>query len=172
MPILTNTRHEAFAHGIAAGRTIDAAFREAGYRPNAGNASRLNRKDTIVARVGELKQLIQNLRKLSSHRTVLTAAWITEQLIGVVIDARSQEKPDSAGANKALHLLGLEMGMYVERKEVGKPGEFDGLTIASKRERILFIAKELGLVRLYSEDGQRLLGAGASLELPAEVVEE
>jgi hypothetical protein len=65
-----------------------------------------------------------------------------------VIDARSQEKPDSAGANKALHLLGLELGMFVEREETGKPGEFDGLTIAGKRERILSIASQLGLCHL------------------------
>jgi hypothetical protein len=70
---------------------------------------------------------------------------VIEQLIGVVIDAKARETPDSAGANKALHLLGLELGMYVERKEVGKPGEFDGLTIADKRERLLAIASQLGL---------------------------
>jgi hypothetical protein len=38
--------------------------------------------------------------------------------------------------------------MFVERKEVGKPGEFDGLTIASKRERVLGIARQLGLDRI------------------------
>jgi hypothetical protein len=69
-----------------------------------------------------------------------------KQLIGVVIDAKAQDKPDSAGANKALHLLGLQLGMFVERKEAGKPSEFDGLTITSKRE--LAIAKQLGLGRI------------------------
>jgi hypothetical protein len=78
-------------------------------------------------------------------------------LIGVVIDARSQEKPDSAGANKALHLLGLELGMFVERKETGKPGEFDELSIDGKRERIMRIASQLGLCHA-GEDGQRRFG--------------
>ena len=145
MPILTNSRHEVFAHALVAGKTIDAAYREAGYSTNSGNASRLNGKDSIIARVGELKALVQNMRNHSTHRAVLSTEWVIEQLIGVVLDARAQEKPDSAGANKALHLLGLEMGMYVERKEVGKPGEFHGLTIADKRARILSIAAQLGL---------------------------
>jgi phage terminase small subunit len=145
MGMLLNTRHEAFAHGIARGETIEAAYREAGYSPNSGNASRLNGKDSIVARVAELKALVQNMRSLSLHNNVLSKEWVIEQLIGVVIDAKTQDKLDSAGANKALHLLGLQLGMFVERKETGKPGEFDGMTIASKRERVLQIARQLGL---------------------------
>src|SRR4051812_3184218 len=105
MPILNNSRHEAFAHGVAAGRSIEVAYGEAGYSPNSGNASRLNGNDSVKGRVGELKALIQNMRNLSSQRVVLTAEWVTEQLIGVVIDAKAQNKPDLAGANKALHLL-------------------------------------------------------------------
>jgi hypothetical protein len=99
----------------------------------------------VVSRVAELKALIQDMRNLSSYRAVLTTEWVTEQLIAVVINARSQEKPDSAGANKALHLLGLELGMFVKREETGKPGEFDGRTIEGKRERLLGIARQLGL---------------------------
>ncbi len=102
-------------------------------------------REIKVNRVSELKELVQDMKNLSTHRIVLTTEFIIEQLIGVVIDARSQERPDSAGANKALHLLGLELGMFVEREERGKPGEFDGLTIAGKRERILSIASQLGL---------------------------
>lgn len=147
MAILSNPRHETFAHGLAAAKSIDAAYSDAGYSPNSGNASRLNGNERVIARVGELKALIQDMRNLSSHHAVLTTEWITEQLINVVIDARSQEKPDSAGANKALHLLGLELGMFVKREETGKPGEFDGFTIAAKRERLLGIASQLGLGR-------------------------
>jgi hypothetical protein len=154
MPILSNTRHEAFAHAIARGETIERAFREAGYSANSGNASRLNGKDSVADRVGELKALIQDMRSHSTHRTVLNDEWVTEQLIGVVMAAKAQEKPDLAGANKALHLLGLQLGMFVERKETGKPGEFDGLSIADKRERIMSIASRLGL-RPVGEDGPR-----------------
>jgi phage terminase small subunit len=157
MPMLNNSRHEAFAHGIAAGKSVEAAYSDAGYSPNSGNASRLNGKESVVARVADLKALVQDMRRLSLHNTVLSKDWVVEQLIGVVMDARTQERPDSAGANKALHLLGLELGMYVERKEVGKPGEFDGLTIATKRERILGIATQLGLLHV-GHDGQRRFG--------------
>lgn len=148
MGILMNSRHEAFAHGLANGKSIDAAYREAGYRPNSGNASRLNGNERLIIRVAELKELVQKMRSLSSHSSVLTKEWVVEQLIGVVVDAKTQDKPDSAGANRALHLLGLQLGMFVERKETGKPGDFDGLDVASKRERVLEIARQLGLDRI------------------------
>ena len=34
---------------------------------------------------------------------------------------------ESAGANRALELLGKEKGMFIDRKEVGDPGSFDKL---------------------------------------------
>jgi len=171
MPILTNSRHEAFAHGLAAGKSIEAAYRKAGYSPNSGNASRLNGNERIIARVAELEALVQNMRNLSTHRVVLSEEWVTEQLIGVVLDAKTQDKPDSAGANKALHLLGLSLGMFVERNETGKPGEFDGLTIASKRERILGIAAQLGLCHV-SDDGAPLFGNHLTVLEPIDVEPE
>ena len=45
-------------------------------------------------------------------------------------------------------------------------GEFDGLTIADKRERIMGIAKELGLDRI--NIGERLAFAGPVIEVEAE----
>jgi hypothetical protein len=120
--------------------------------------------------VGELKALVQNMRNLSTHRVVLTEEWVTEQLIGVVIAAKAQDKPDSAGANKALHLLGLRLGMFVERKETGKPGEFDGLTIAAKRERIMNITSQLALCHV-SEDARVALGATLTVPEPSDVPE-
>jgi phage terminase small subunit len=172
MPILSNTRHEAFAHAIARGVPANAAYAEAGYRANDGNASALNGNQRVIARVAELKALVQDMRNLSTHRVVLNEAWLIQQLIAVVIDARTRDKPDSAGANKALHLLGLHLGMFVERKETGKPGEFADLTIAAKRERLMRIARQFGL-GFISEDGRHRFGdattSGTATPLPAQV---
>lgn len=101
--------------------------------------------------MGELKVLVQKMRSLSLHNIALSREWVLEQLIEVVFMAKAQEKPDLAGANEALNLLSLELGMFVERKETGKPGAFDGLTIASKRARVLDIARQLGLDRFRDE---------------------
>ena len=162
MTILSNSRHEAFAHGLARGKPVDVAYVEAGYSANRGNSSRLNRNEGVIARVIELKALVERMRERTINADMLTEAWTIQQLIDIVIQCKSYEKIDSAGANKALHLLGLQLGMFVERKETGKPGQFDGLTIAAKRERIMSIAKELGLDRL---------GAHERLALSAPVIE-
>jgi hypothetical protein len=163
--MLTNVRHEAFAHGIASGQTIDAAYVNAGYSRNSGNASRLNGDERVIARVGQLKVLAENIRIRSLQEIILTKEWVIEQLIGVVILAKA--KADFAGVNKALHLLGLELGMYVQRKEVGKLGAFDGYTIADRREHLLGIARQFGLGHI-SDDGRRRFGdyLGSPIAVP------
>ena len=148
--MLNNSRHESFAQAIARGLPASLAYVEAGYKANDGNACRLTRNEKIVARVAGLKALVQDLRNRSFQRIVLTEAWVIEQLVGVVMAAKAQDKIDSAGACKALHLLGLHLGMFVERKEVGKPGELDGLTIADKRQRVRSILDQIGSGRFGS----------------------
>jgi hypothetical protein len=123
-------------------------------------------------RVGELKKLVQKMRNRSAQKVVLNEAWVLEQLVGVVQDARGLDRPDGASANKALHLIGLHLGMFIERAEVGQPGEFTGMSIASKRDRVMFVAEQLGLVHLYSKETQHRLAAGASLKPITEEVEE
>jgi hypothetical protein len=164
--MLANSRHEAFAHGLARGKTVDVAYVEAGYSENRGNGSRLNRNVGVIARVIELKALAERMRERTINADMLTRAWVIEQLIDNVFVAKAQEKPDLAGANKALNLLGLELGMFVERKETGKPGEFDGLTIAGKRERMFEIAKQLGLDRVGVSE--RLAISGPVIEVEGE----
>src|ERR1700732_887213 len=102
MAILSNSRHEAFAHGLARGKTVDVAYVEAGYSQNRGNGSRLNRNIGVIARVIELKALAERMRERTINADMLTRAWIIEQLIETVIRCKSYEKIDSAGANKAL----------------------------------------------------------------------
>lgn len=149
--MLPNLRHEAFAQALARGANASVAYVEAGYNKNDGNAARLKSQEGIERRVWELKQVVQKMQNHSLRGVILTQDWIREQLIENVFIAKAQEKPDLAGANKALHLLGLDLGMFVERKEIGKPGDFDGLTIAGKRERVVLIAQQLGLDRIKSD---------------------
>jgi phage terminase small subunit len=56
MPPLTNHRHELFAQGLAQGRSASEAYRNAGYRPNDGNACTLKGHQKISKRVEEIVQ--------------------------------------------------------------------------------------------------------------------
>ena len=121
MPILKNGRHERFAQGLAAGKTIDQAYREAGYAAHRGNASTLRSKQHIRARVAELQSR-------AAERVVLTKEFVINGLLEVV-ERSMQHKGvmrggrviafrfDAAGATRALELLGKELGMFVDRAE-------------------------------------------------------
>lgn len=87
MAILLNGRHEAFAHGLADGKSIDAAYREAGYQPNSGNASRLNGNERVIVRVVELKELVHKMRHRSSRNATRPrgkALEFSERVVGLL----------------------------------------------------------------------------------------
>jgi phage terminase small subunit len=122
MPILPNARHEAFAHGLARGLSATEAYVNAGYKDSRSSASRLSTNANIVARVAELQQM-------AAQGVVIDRQWVIARLTENVERAMQIQqvmqggKPtgeyryDGAVANKALELLGKEIGMFVERSE-------------------------------------------------------
>jgi len=57
---------------------------------------------------------------------------------------RGESKGDINGVNRALELIGKELRMFVDRKEVGQPGEFAHLENMSADELRAFIHQALG----------------------------
>jgi phage terminase small subunit len=55
MPVLKNARHEKFAQELAKGKTADEAYQLAGFKPNRGNAARLNANESIRERLAEIQ---------------------------------------------------------------------------------------------------------------------
>lgn len=76
MPRLRNARQEAFAQARAAGQTIDAAYVEAGYKPNRSNASQLNAKQHVQDRIGELQDR-------AAERAEITGAQVLTEIARV-----------------------------------------------------------------------------------------
>jgi hypothetical protein len=114
MPILENQRHERFAQGLAKGLCADKAYVEAGFRANRGNAIRLKANERVVKRVEELQgRAVEGVQ--------ISKQWVMEQLVDNVVKAK--EAKEFAPANKALELLGKEVGMFKDRVEhTGKGG--------------------------------------------------
>ena len=54
-------------------------------------------------------------------------------------------RPDANGANQALRLIGLELGMFIERHEIGGPGDFTRLNDAEFEAKFIEEAKAIGL---------------------------
>jgi phage terminase small subunit len=112
MPPLDNARHEKFAQGLAQGKSASEAYRQAGYEAKGTNseslASRLSRNIKVASRVAELKER-------AAASVSLTKEWVLERLIANV--EMGQAGQDLAPANKALELLGKELGMFIDRSE-------------------------------------------------------
>ena len=154
MPPLENPQHEAFVQELVKGASQRDAYRAAGYqtKSDAGadaSASRLLSNAKVAARMAELQQKVE---AKTIEKTAVTKAWVIAKLVENVERALQAEPVlDSEGnptgeykyngnvANRALELLGKEQGMFIDRKEVGKPGDF---TEKSEEELDEFIAAE------------------------------
>ena len=56
-------------------------------------------------------------------------------------------KGGSPVANRALELLGKELGMFIDRAEISQTNEFAGLSLAEMRAELIARARRLGLDR-------------------------
>jgi hypothetical protein len=94
MPVLKNTRHEAFAQALAKGSSQEDAYAEAGFKPHRQNASRLITNDDVRRRVTELQS-----------KTVKKVEITVESLAGELEEARAlalAEKQTSAAVSATM----------------------------------------------------------------------
>lgn len=142
MSPLHNAKHELFAQEIAAGKTLEEAHRAAGYSPNRRNADVLRKRQDISRRIQTILTQRSDGITQSSERAVKRAAiskeWIIEKLRENALNSLAVGTPtyNATAANKALELLGKEIGMFIARSEVGKPGDFTELSDGELADRI------------------------------------
>jgi hypothetical protein len=117
-------RQELFARFRAAGKSQREAYALAGYTQNNGNASLLDRTQRVQARVNEL--IAERLAESQVDKPWITAKLKqnVERAMQAVPVLNSRGVPtgewryDGAVANKALELLGKEVGMFREIKDL------------------------------------------------------
>lgn len=162
MPVLRNQRHERFAQEIAKGQSATAAYETAGGKKNRRYASELGHRPDISARVAEILSGRERMHAQATakavERVALTKEWVLAKLIENAERAlQARQATDDDGkplgdfkyegtvANRALELLGKELGMFIDRKEVRNVGEFDDISdLAELRRRLVERAEELG----------------------------
>lgn len=74
-------RYELFAQGLAKGLSAIAAYTEAGYKPDGGNAARLQQNDKIVQRVAEILALREKTERLALERAIEKLAITKERVL-------------------------------------------------------------------------------------------
>ena len=135
MPALTNPKHERFAQELAKGKSQVEAYELAGYKPNDSHAARLVGNGRIQGRIDELLER-------SAKKVEITIDWLRDQLIGD--HALARELGQTSAAVSATNSIGKLYGLIVERKEVGRPGEFESMNADQLREYIDRQTAELG----------------------------
>jgi hypothetical protein len=148
-------RQEKFAQGVASGLSQSDAYREA-YPKSRGwkdvavwvQGSALMKNSKVAVRVAELQAKAADT---ASRKLAISKEWVLGQLVENVAMAKQAEpvfdsegnptgeyKQNLAAANKALELIGKELGMFVDRKEV-RTGALDDASV----EELLEIRKAL-----------------------------
>ena len=146
MPLLKNQKWERFAQELAKGKTAGEAYVLAGYKANDGNAIRLKGNERLLARV-------QELLGRSAARAEVTVASILNELEEARKLAAEINQPSAAVA--ATLGKAKVAGLIVERKEVGKPGDFEGMNVDELRDYITREAARLGIgVQDAGEEGE------------------
>ena len=141
MPVLKNQRHEAFAQAIAKGESATEAYLSAGYKVDNKVAQVSGSRLMAIAIINNR---ILQLKHGAAEKVELTKAWVLSRLMDNV-DTSLGRKPfkktitnketggretveiferDTTAANQGLSLLGKELAMFIERKEIGGVGEF------------------------------------------------
>jgi len=114
--ILKNSRHEAFAQHFAEGRTATEAATLAGYSERSARF-----RGSKLATNGNIRARIEELKSRASEKTVttsgITKAWVISKLRENA--ERGMAEGQRAPAIRALELIGKELGMFVDRKEIG-----------------------------------------------------
>jgi|SRR6516162_4100866 phage terminase small subunit len=136
MPVLSNSRWERFANLLLEGLTAVDAYEKAGYKRNDGNASTLANHPEVQARLKELKG------KLTA-KAVVTAESLLDEAEQVRLGAMEYKQFNAA--NTAIKGKAVLTGHWVERAEIGKPGEFDALTDDELERMLIEKIKVLGL---------------------------
>ena len=122
MPILS-PRHERFAQALASGKPADAAYAEAGYKPDRGHAARLASNGNIRSRVAELQAAGARQAEFTVERVVM-------ELHQTYLDAKraNQHGP----AVRALELIGRTLGAFVDKVSVADHSSISDDEIVSK----------------------------------------
>jgi phage terminase small subunit len=135
VPELPNKRHETFVKGIINGLSGTEAYKQAGYDVTNDNvagaaASRLLADVRVSTRIAEIlgqrEQIADKATQKAAEALSIDREWVMRGLMEDRALARSLEIPSAS--IRALELLGKELGMFIERRENGNPGDFDRLT--------------------------------------------
>ena len=160
-------KQEAFILAYLETGNASAAYRRA-YNASGMNAATVNREAHSLLEHPKVAPRLKDLRNHVTNQAVehvaLSRAWVLDRLmrhaqvcLGEIplrlkmrkahstdVVELETHQPDASAANRALELLGRELNLFTEKREVGKPGDFDHM---ADEELLKFIEVQGEVVR-------------------------
>jgi hypothetical protein len=135
---MQNIRHEKFVRNWVKHQNATRAYAEAGYNTTTQRALEVNASRLL--RHAEVQRRIQEIRRQMSTRTRITV----ESLLQDLADDRklARDLGQTSAAIQATQLAARLVGLLVDRKETGAPGEFAQLQ--TTEEVLAKVRAELG----------------------------
>jgi phage terminase small subunit len=120
MPVLTNAKHERYCQNRVEGQTNHEAYANAGYKPNRGNAARLNANESIQGRIRELQGNAAECVEKSLAESLAELEEIAYANLGDYIRIDEDGYPH-LDFSKATHAKAAGLKEFiVEEREVGR----------------------------------------------------
>lgn len=159
MPPLENAGHELFAQYVWQGMNQEDAYVKAGYKHSPANANRLIKNEKIQQRLQEFKERAATQIVLSkSYALEATIENVEKALgrrpvkIGKADEVREVYVYRGDVANRAIQLIGLELGMFVEKREITHLQHLEKLTNAELLKELSIEARK-AIEHMPAEDG-------------------
>lgn len=162
MAPLPNPKWEVAVLALAGGASQHEAYLQAGFRGTQPAANKFFKNPDVRARaheiVAEREQEKRDAARKAIEDATVDEAWVIRHLKhnalaalrgDPVYDRNGQPtghyRPDRMSANKSLELIGRTRGMFIDRTELGGPGDFARMADEELDKAIVETAKELGL---------------------------
>ena len=128
MPALANPRHERFVRYYMKTNNASAAYLKAGYRPK--DRASLDPAASKLTRHHKVQSRIREIRRQMTQRTRITL----ETLLNDLAEDRklARETKQVSAAIAATQLSAKLVGLLIDRKESGAPGDFSDLSSADE----------------------------------------
>jgi hypothetical protein len=131
MPALKNLRHEQFAQELVlamrTGDTNGTAYSRAGYKAT-GDAARASAARMLADASNGVAARVQEIVGRGAKRAEMTVESLIDELDAVLAGARGDRQ--WAAAKAAIDSKARLKGMFVDRTEIGMPGEFAAMDAA------------------------------------------
>mgnify|MGYP001578581487 CR=1 FL=1 len=169
MPALKNPKWELMAYAMAGGSNQREAYRVGKLKFDRASASRMFRKPEMIARIAEIQaERAHNERQVgmqSATEAAVDRAWVLRHLKhnalaamrghplhdrtgDVLLDKEGNprySKPDHTAAAKSLELIGRDLGMFIQRTEIGGPGDFERMSDTELQAELVTVAERIGI---------------------------